>query len=98
MKRQYNDSMGQSRSSFNPKEEADESEDYQHNKKVMRGHAEDSRFDEGSTDKTVKIVRPITKPKTYPAKYDIKPWGLTDAKNKKSKVSTTYQAAKIGGK
>lgn len=43
--------MGQDR-------EEGEATDYKRNKKVMRGHAEDSRFDEGSTTKELKIVRP----------------------------------------
>lgn len=61
-KQTYNDSMAQSHSM---EHEKGESENYEHNKKVMRGHAPDSRFDEGSTDHTPKIVRPPTsvKPK-----------------------------------
>jgi hypothetical protein len=69
----YNDSMGQSRKSNAEMEhEVTESEDYQHNKDVMRGHQQDSRFDEGSTHglREAKIVRPTTTPKTSKAKYD----------------------------
>jgi hypothetical protein len=41
--------------------ETKESENYPRQKKVMRGHAEDSRFDEGSTKHEGKIVRPDCK-------------------------------------
>lgn len=54
----HNSSMGQQ----SPEHEMNESEDYEHNKKVMRGHTSDSRFDEGSTHgvRNAKIVRPST--------------------------------------
>jgi hypothetical protein len=56
MAKRHNESMGQDR------EETNESENYERNKKVMRGHAQDSRFDEGSTHgpESAKIVRPST--------------------------------------
>ncbi len=51
----YNDSIAQNRD-----DEVSENEDYKQNKKKMRGHSEDSRFDEGSTDHDYKIVRPMS--------------------------------------
>lgn len=52
-------------------EETDESEDYERQKKVMKGHVQDSRFDEGSThgQSSAKIVRPSKTAKTMKAHY-----------------------------
>ena len=62
--KRHNDSIGQDR------EETDESGDMESNEEVMKGHKEDSRFDEGSTDHKFKIVRPASTAKTTPAKYE----------------------------
>lgn len=71
--REYNTTIGQSI----VREEVDEAENYEHNKKVRRGHAEDSRFDEGSTDHNSKIVRPSTTAKITPAKHEpARKWNL----------------------
>jgi hypothetical protein len=56
-----------SKSPMNEREETSENEDYESNKQKFRGHAPDSRFDEGSTDHVVKVVRPSSTPRTIKA-------------------------------
>jgi hypothetical protein len=53
-------------------EENRESENYGRNKKKMKGHVQDSRFDEGSThgQESAKIVRPSKSAKTMAAKHE----------------------------
>ena len=56
--RGYNVSMGQEMiEGERGSADKGEVEDYKLNKMIRRGHAEDSRFDEGSTNKPAKIVR-----------------------------------------
>lgn len=59
--------------------EVDEAEDYETNKKIRHGHAQDSRFDEGSTHgiKSAQIVRPSRSAKTMKAKsHPERKWNL----------------------
>jgi len=82
-------------------DEVAESTDMAHNKKVMRGHAEDSRFDEGSTDHELKIVRPASHMSPKFSGYMGKSGRAINVNAGHIKSSTPanskYQPGKIGG-